>query len=75
MTMPPRFYKEGENGVCKLKKPLYGLKQSTKSWFERFAKEMKKQACQHEQSDHTMFFRYTRDGKKTTLIVYELDIT
>ena len=38
MTLPPRFCKEEETRVCKLKKSLYGLKQSPRAWFDRFAK-------------------------------------
>ena len=34
MRMPPRF-EEGNKQVCKLKKSLYGLKQSSRGWFTR----------------------------------------
>ena len=42
MALPPRFCKEKEETrVCKLKKSLYGLKQSPRAWFDRFAKVIK----------------------------------
>ena len=40
MEVPPRFELE-KNKVCRLKKTLYGLKQSPKPWFGRFARVMK----------------------------------
>lgn len=39
MTISPGFYKQGEeNIVCNLKKSLYGLKWSSRAWFDKFAK-------------------------------------
>ncbi|CAL5338710.1 unnamed protein product [Camellia sinensis] len=74
MTLPPGFSKKGEeNEVCKLKKSLYGLKQSPKAWFDRFTKVIKGEGYCQGQSDHTMFFKH-KNGKKTILIVYVDDI-
>ncbi|RVW92976.1 Retrovirus-related Pol polyprotein from transposon RE1 [Vitis vinifera] len=75
MMLPPRFCKEEkETRVCKLKKSLYGLKQSPKAWFDRFSKVIKNQGYQQGQSDHTMFFKQSNDGRMTILIVYVDDI-
>ena len=47
MMLPPGFCKkEEETKVCKLKKSLYGLKQSPRAWFDRFAKVIKNQGYQ-----------------------------
>eukprot|EP00261_Vitis_vinifera_P038895 XP_019080138.1 PREDICTED: uncharacterized protein LOC109123774 [Vitis vinifera] len=71
MMLPPRFYKEEEETrVCKLKKSLYGLKQSPRAWFDRFAKVIKNPGYQQGQSDHTMLFKQSNDGRMTILIVY-----
>ena len=78
MMLPPRFYKEEEETrVCKLKKSLYGLKQSPRAWFDRFAKVIKNPGYQQGQSDHTMLFKQSNDGRMTILIVYvdALEIT
>ena len=75
MMLPPGFCKEEEETrVCKLKKSLYGLKQSPRAWFDRFAKVIKNQGYQRGQSGHTMFFKQSNDGRMTILIVYVDDI-
>ena len=75
MTLPPGFCKEKEETrVCKLKKSLYGLKQSPRAWFDRFARVIKNQGYQQGQLDHTMFFKQSNDGRMTILIVYVDDI-
>ena len=43
--------------VCKLKKPLYGLKQSLRTWFRRFTKSMKSFGYRQTNSDHTLFLK------------------
>ncbi|RVW42182.1 Retrovirus-related Pol polyprotein from transposon RE1 [Vitis vinifera] len=75
MMLPPGFCKEEEETrVCKLKKSLYGLKQLPRAWFDRFAKVIKNQGYQQGQSDHTIFFKQSNDGRITMLIVYVDDI-
>ena len=59
--------------VCKLKKSLYGLKQSPRAWFERFSKSMKTFGYRQSNSDHTLFIKHNQ-GKITALIVYVDDM-
>ena len=43
MELPPGLKLPASNGkVCKLKKALYGLRQSPRAWFERFSRAMQK---------------------------------
>ena len=75
MCVPLRFENVyGLDKVCKLKKSLYGLKQSPRAWFDRFGKVVKEQGYCQSQTDHTMFHRRSPEGKLVVLIVYVDDI-
>ncbi|XP_031256086.1 uncharacterized protein LOC116114071 [Pistacia vera] len=75
MDLPPGFEEKlGKNKVCRLKKSLYGLKQSPRAWFERFTKAVKRQGYKQGQADHTLFHKKTKEGKLAILFVYVDDI-
>ena len=57
MEVPLRFEFE-KNKVCKLKKTLYGLKQSPRAWFGRVARVMKALRYKQSQDDHTLFVKH-----------------
>ena len=74
-SLSPGFEgKLGPNKVCKLKKSLYGLKQSPRAWFERFGSVVKRCGYYQSQADHNMFYKHNRQGKVAILIVYVDDI-
>ena len=60
--------------ICKLKKTLYGLKQSPRAWFVRFAKTITSQGYRQCQDDHTLFVKFSFEKKIAILIVYFDDI-
>lgn len=74
MDSPPGFEEKFGSKVCKLKKSLYGLKQSPRAWFEKFTQSVRKQGYLQGQTDHTLFFKFSPDGKIAILIVYVDDI-
>ncbi|KAJ4700915.1 Retrovirus-related Pol polyprotein from transposon TNT 1-94 [Melia azedarach] len=75
MTVPPGIENDYNSGkVCKLKKSLYGLKQSPRAWFERFSCALKRFGYTQGQSHYTMFFKFASGGKITILIIYVDDI-
>ncbi|CAL9009341.1 unnamed protein product, partial [Prunus brigantina] len=74
MDMPPGIEKTSQGKVCRLRKSLYGLKQSPRAWFGRFSQAMQKYGYRPSQADHTLFLRHSRDGKITIVIVYVDDI-
>ncbi|WJZ88029.1 hypothetical protein VitviT2T_007363 [Vitis vinifera] len=75
MDLPPgcMVSKKQCQKVCKLKKSLYGLKQSPRAWFERFTKSMRAFGYHQSNSDHTLFLK-KQHGKITALIVYVDDM-
>ena len=75
MDLLPGFEgKLGPNKVCKVRKSLYGLKQSPRAWFELFGKVVMSHGYYQSQADHTIFFKFSKKGKITILIVYIDDI-
>ncbi|CAJ2657582.1 unnamed protein product [Trifolium pratense] len=74
MDIPPGFEDRFGSNVCKLNKSLYGLKRSPRAWFEKFTQSMKKQGYVQGQADHTLFTKFSQDGKVAVLIVYVDDI-
>ena len=75
MDAPPGFENAiGAGKVCKLKKSLYGLKQSPRTWFEKFTKSIRSKGLHQSQGDHTLFFKHGDNGKIAALVVYVDDI-
>ena len=62
------------NKVCKLKKSLYGLKQSPRAWFDRFTRVLMRDSYVQCQADHTLFIKHATNGRITILIVCVNDI-
>ncbi|CAL9004610.1 unnamed protein product, partial [Prunus brigantina] len=73
MDFPPGYSNGGKMGVCRLRKSLYGLKQSPRAWFGRFTQAMRKNGYYQSHSDHTLFVK-RRNGKVTALIIYVDDM-
>ena len=73
MKQPPGYIAQGENTVCRLRKVIYGLKQSPRAWFEKFSMVISGIgfACCH--SDHSVFVRRIKSGS-VILAVYVGDI-
>src|SRR6516165_7589582 len=75
MEQPPGFVAQGESGlVCKLRRSLYGLKQSPRAWFGRFSTVIQEFGMIRSESDHSVFYRHTSQGQSIYLVVYVDDI-
>jgi hypothetical protein len=74
MNIPPGFEpKESTEKVLRLRRSLYGLKQSPRTWFDRFRQAMLRRGYHQSNADHTLFYKHAND-KVTILIVYVDDI-
>ena len=74
MQAPPGFSKEFDQGEgCRLRRALYGLKQSPRAWFGRFTAAMKKFGYKQSHSDHTLFLKKV-NNRMTCLIIYVDDM-
>ena len=71
---PEGFEVKGkENLVCRLKKSLYGLKQSSRMWYQKFDTHMLGLVFIRNKADHYIYFKQVRDHF-VILLLYVDDI-
>ena len=59
MEQPPCFVAQGESGlVCRLRRSLYGLKQSPRAWFGRFSYVVQEFGMLRSTTDHSVFYHH-----------------
>ena len=75
MEKPPRFVAQGESElVCRLRRSLYGLKQSPRAWFGQFSSVVQKFGMTWSTTDQSVFYHHTSSMQCIYLIVYVDDI-
>ncbi|RVW72915.1 Retrovirus-related Pol polyprotein from transposon RE2 [Vitis vinifera] len=75
MEQPPGFVAQGESGlVCRLRRSLYGLKQSPRAWFGRFSSVVQEFGMLRSTADHSVFYHHNSLGQYIYLVVYVDDI-
>ena len=75
MEQPPGYAKPGqEDLVCKLKKSLYGLKQSPRCWNQKFTKHMNSLGFNESDADPCVFVRVNKQKKIEIVAVYVDDL-
>ena len=75
MEQPPGFVTQGKSSlVCRLRRSLYGLKQSPRAWFRRFSSVVQEFGMTRSTSNHSVFYHHTSSGQCIYLIVYVQDI-
>ncbi len=60
--------------MCRLRKSLYGLKQSSRAWFSRFSEVILSMDFVRCHFDYTCFIRHRSDDRCIILLVYVDDI-
>ena len=73
MEQPPGYVAQGEDRVCRLKKAIYGLKQSPRAWFEKFNIVVMQDGFQRCAVAHSVFYKKT-NSSSVVLAVYVDDI-
>ena len=75
MQQPPGYVQSGkEELVCKLKKSIYGLKQSPRCWNEKFCKHMRSFGFKESGADPCVFIRENEKKKFEIIAVYVDDL-
>ena len=74
MDQPEGFVVPGkEDVVCRLKKSLYGLKQSPRQWYKRFDSFMISQGFKRSDYDSCVYLK-TIEGSTNYLLLYVDDM-
>lgn len=73
MVVPQGVVCKRENQVCKLRKSLYGLKQSSRTWYDKLASLLLDQGYDQSTSDYSLFTLNKYDSF-TALSVYVDDM-
>ena len=60
--------------MCRLRRSLYGLKQSHRAWFDRFSSVVQEFGMLRSTTDHSVFYHYNSLGQCIYLVVYVDDI-
>lgn len=73
MRPPPGFTTPGDKRVCRLRKSIYGLKQSPRCWFAKLADALLNYGFKQTRSDYSLFV-FHRDGISLLILVYVDDL-
>ena len=75
MQQPPSYVQSGkEELVCKLKKSIYGLKQSPRCWNEKFCEHMRSFGFKESGADPCVFIQENERKKFEIIAVYVHDL-
>lgn len=73
MRLPPGFSSSVPGKVCRLRKSLYGLRQSPRNWFAKLTSSLRKYGFQQSHADYTPF-TYKIGDDVLSVLVYVDDI-
>ncbi|CAL1372799.1 unnamed protein product [Linum trigynum] len=55
MKVPPGFAEPGDTRVCRLHKSIYGLKQASRNWYQKFTAALCELGFRSSPADHSLF--------------------
>lgn len=73
MEQPKIFMEENDERVCKLHKPLYGLKQSGREWYKRLDDFVIRQGGFRNEADLCLYV-FGKNEKRVIMIIYVDDL-
>lgn len=71
MKLPPGLSVDQEGLVCRLKKSLYGLKQTSRQWYDKLTESLCSRGFVHSASDYSLFYR--KNEKSLCFVVVYVD--
>nr|XP_043639756.1 uncharacterized mitochondrial protein AtMg00810-like [Erigeron canadensis] len=73
MKIPQGFSDKEETRVCRLKKSLYGLKQASRTWYQKFTDSLLRLGFIQSKADHSLF-TYKEGDKFVAILIYVDDV-
>lgn len=73
MQLPPGFSSAKAGSVCRLRKSLYGLRQSSRNWHAKLADSLHRYGFKQSGADHSLY-TYTRGDIFIGVLVYVDDL-
>lgn len=73
MKLPPGFKASNSEKVCRLRKSIYGLKQSPQCWFAKLTTALKEYGFEQNLSDYSLF-TMDKDGTQIHVLIYVDDL-
>ena len=75
MRQPEGFIEHGkDNFVCRLKRSIYGLKQSPRCWNTALDSQLKEMGFEQSKSDPCLYVKYDSEGARFLVAVYVDDL-
>ena len=69
MSLPPGYKnKVDQNLVCKLKKSIYGLKQSPRAWYAKLSHSLLSLLFDKSSADSSMFVKHSNNSTTIVLV-------
>ncbi|CAL1400086.1 unnamed protein product [Linum trigynum] len=73
MTIPQGFAAPGDTRVCRLRKSIYGLRQASRNWYQKFTQALLELNFVQSRADHALF-TYRRGAIFVVALIYVDDV-